>query len=205
MAQEPATKRAMAFFDGQNLYRHAKDAFGHTHPNYDPKKLHEAVCQQHGWIPNLVRFYTGIPDVKDDAMWASYWTKRKLTMDREGIHITTRPLRYHGQDVYDENGVKKQILVGHEKGIDVRLALDIVSTARTKQWDVAVIFSQDQDLCEVAIEVKAIARQQDRWIKICCPFPSGPKASSRRGINGTDWFQMDETFYNSCIDVRDYR
>ena len=28
--------RAIAFFDGQNLFGHAKSAFGHSHPNYDP-------------------------------------------------------------------------------------------------------------------------------------------------------------------------
>ena len=52
---------AMAFIDGQNLYQHAKDAFGHHHPNYDPVKLHAMVCAAKGWTPNLVRFYTGVP------------------------------------------------------------------------------------------------------------------------------------------------
>ena len=35
---------AMSFVDGQNLFRHAKSAFGHHHPNYDLEKLHRAVC-----------------------------------------------------------------------------------------------------------------------------------------------------------------
>jgi len=47
----------MGFFDAQNLSRHAKDAFGHFHPNFDPKKLHAAVCVANGWTPNLTRFY----------------------------------------------------------------------------------------------------------------------------------------------------
>ena len=29
MPQEPTVKRAVSFFDGQNLFRHAKNAFGH--------------------------------------------------------------------------------------------------------------------------------------------------------------------------------
>jgi len=33
----------------QNLYRHAKDAFGHHHPNHDPSKLADAVCAERGW------------------------------------------------------------------------------------------------------------------------------------------------------------
>ena len=47
-----------------------------------------------------------------------------------------------------------------EKGIDVRLALDVVPMARENLYDVALIFSQDQDLSEAADEVKAISVQQ---------------------------------------------
>lgn len=72
MAVEPEIKYAMAFFDGQNLYQHAKAAFGHHHPNYDPIKLHNLVCSLNGWKPNLVRFYTGVPDPKENEMWAGY-------------------------------------------------------------------------------------------------------------------------------------
>ena len=38
MHRETANKRAVSFIDGQNLFRHAKDAFGYYHPNYDPYK-----------------------------------------------------------------------------------------------------------------------------------------------------------------------
>jgi uncharacterized LabA/DUF88 family protein len=195
----------MAFIDGQNLYQHAKDAFGHHHPNYDPKKLHSAVCAQFGWIPTLVRFYTGIPSASESPMWAGYWSKRLLYMKRNGIHVTTRPLRYRETETFDMHGNQKITRVPQEKGIDVRLALDIVSTARSRQWDVAVIFSQDQDIAEVVEEVRAISKEQDRWIKICCAFPSGPNATSRRGIDKTDWFRMDREFYDACLDPTDYR
>jgi uncharacterized LabA/DUF88 family protein len=191
----------MAFIDGQNLYQHAKDAFGHHHPNYDPVKLHHAVCNQHGWKPNLVRFYTGVPSALESPMWAGYWAKRLLYMKRAGIHVTTRPLRYRKET--SEDG--EVITTPQEKGIDVRLALDIVSTARTKQWDVAIIFSQDQDLAEVVEEVRAIASEQGRWLHICCAFPHGPKATSGRGIDKCDWFRMDDEFYGACIDSTDYR
>ena len=59
MRPEPRVKRAVSFIDGQNLYRHAKSAFGHHHPNYDPIKLSEAVCAARGWTSHGVRFYTG--------------------------------------------------------------------------------------------------------------------------------------------------
>ena len=46
---KPDCKRAVSFFDGQNLFHHAKAAFGHTHPNFDPQKLSDAICQAKGW------------------------------------------------------------------------------------------------------------------------------------------------------------
>ena len=51
MPDEPEIKRAVSFIDGQNLFRHAKDAFGHHHPNYDPGRLADAVCAANGWDP----------------------------------------------------------------------------------------------------------------------------------------------------------
>jgi hypothetical protein len=92
-----------------------------------------------------------------------------------------------------------------EKGVDVRLALDVVQLARTKQFDVGVIYSQDQDLAEVVQEVKAIAREHDRWIKLASAFPFGEYATYDRGIAGTDWFKIDQDMYNKCLDPYDYR
>jgi uncharacterized LabA/DUF88 family protein len=205
MIAAPEKQYAMAFFDGQNLFRHAKDAFGHFHPNYDPIKLHAAVCAQHGWTSNLVRFYTGVPNAIEDAMWTAYWSNRVLAMKRTGIVVTTRPIRYHKETIVEADGAERVITTPQEKGIDVRLALDLVARARTREYQVAVIYSQDQDLCEVVQEVKQIAAEQGRQITLACAYPVGPKATYRRGIDKTVWFGMDETFYNACLDPHDYR
>jgi uncharacterized LabA/DUF88 family protein len=202
---EPATKHAVAFVDGQNLYRHAKEAFGHHHPNYDPLKLHNEICKLHNWKPTLVRFYTGVPDRAHSEMWSGYWSNRVLAMKRAGILVTTRPVRYHQQEILFDDGTKKEVITPQEKGVDVRLALDVVHLARTRQFDVGVIYSQDQDLAEVATEVKSIAREQGRWIKLVSAYPYGPKATSPRGINGTDWFGIKQEIYDSCLDAKDYR
>jgi uncharacterized LabA/DUF88 family protein len=44
----------------------------------------------------------------------------------------------------------------------IALALDVVKLARKRNFDVAVIFSQDQDLAEVVSEIKEIAKEQGR-------------------------------------------
>jgi uncharacterized LabA/DUF88 family protein len=195
----------MAFFDGQNLYQHAKDAFGHHHPNYDPVKLHHAVCAAKGWRPTMTRFYTGVPSPAESPMWASYWSNRVLAMKRVGIHVTTRPIRYRKETIIESDGKERIVTTPQEKGIDIRLALDLVSLARKRQFDVALVFSQDQDLQEIVQEIYEISKEQSRWISVACAFPDGPNATSTRGIDKTDWFRMDRTFYNQCLDPRDYR
>jgi len=203
--QEPEIKRAVAFFDGQNLYRHAKEAFGHHHPNYDPIKLTNAVCATRGWINQGVRFYTGTPSAKKAPAWHSYWANRLLAMRRAGILVVDRHIRYREETFTCKHGDEHKFDVPQEKGIDVRLALDVVRLTRANQLDVALIFSQDQDLCEVADDVREIADSQGRWIKMVSAFPAGPDASSVRGINKTDWFKLDQTFYDACLDPHDYR
>jgi len=81
----------------------------------------------------------------------------------------------------------------------------VVSLARRQALDVALVFSQDQDLSEVADEIREIARQQGRWIKMASAFPASPVYGNRRGINGTDWIRIERAEYDACLDRRDYR
>ena len=194
MPEEPKEKRAVSFFDGQNLFRHAKDAFGHHHPNYDPVRLAAAVCAASGWVAAGVRFYTGVPDAARSPMWHGYWTRRLTAMRRAGVTVTARKLRYRVERVRLPDGSVYDVPVQREKGIDLRLGLDVVRMARNGEFDVAVVFSQDQDLAEVAREVREIARARGCWLKIVSAFPYGGGATSRRGIDGTDWFRMDRAF-----------
>jgi hypothetical protein len=95
--------------------------------------------------------------------------------------------------------------VGQEKGIDVRIALDVVRLAHRRHYDIALVFSQDQDLSEVAEEVRVIAREQNRWLKMASAYPSSPTSHNERGINKTDWVPISRETYDACIDPRDYR
>ena len=141
MPEEPREKRAVSYFDGQNLFRHAKDAFGHHHPNYDPVRLTAAVCAANGWVAAGVRFYTGIPDAARSPMWHGYWTRRLTAMRRAGVTVTARKLRYRVERVHLPDGTAHDVPVQREKGIDLRLGLDVVRMARNGEFDVAVVFS----------------------------------------------------------------
>jgi hypothetical protein len=40
-----------------------------------------------------------------------------------------------------------------------------------------------RDFSEVAEQIRAIAREQNGWIKIACAFPASPTSRNRRGID----------------------
>lgn len=205
MPSEPAVKRVVTFFDGQNLFYAAKYAFGYNWPNYDPQRLAASVCKSHGWQLAETRFYTGLPSPQDDPFWNHFWTAKLAQMGRFGIKTFSRHLKYRNQTVQLPGGGTTTVLVGSEKGIDIRLALDVVAAIRDNRCDVALIFSQDQDLSEVSDEVRAIGAQQNRWVKLACAFPSSPTYTNTRGINKTDWIKVDRPLYDACLDTRDYR
>jgi uncharacterized LabA/DUF88 family protein len=204
MPPEPVVKRAIAFFDGQNLFWAAKEAFGHSYPSYDPLALAKAVCDRKGWTLSQVRFYTGVPDKSDNQFWNYFWMKKLASMGKRGIHTFSRSLRYRNQKIKCPTGTIT-VMVGQEKGVDVRLALDVVRSALRREYDVALIFSQDQDLSEVAQEIREIAGLQQRWIKIACAFPLSPTSRNIRGIDKTDWIIIDRKTYEACLDPNDYR
>ncbi|MBF0475857.1 MAG: NYN domain-containing protein [Deltaproteobacteria bacterium] len=202
----PTTIKAVAFFDGQNLFHSAKEIFGYTFPNYDPQKLAQTICSSKGWQLVETRFYTGVPDTEDDQFWNYFWIAKLLQMSRQGVYTFSRPLHYRNRTILCPDGHQHTVLVGEEKGIDVRIAIDTIRLAHKNTYDVALVFSQDQDLSEVAAEIRTIAQEQDRWIKIACAFPHNQaQKHTKRGINKTDWLPFDKLLYDVCLDPRDYR
>jgi uncharacterized LabA/DUF88 family protein len=186
MPAEPAIKRAIAFVDGQNLFHNSRNAFGYTYPNYDVQKLAQAVCTGKGWTLQRVQFYTGVPSVTDNAFWHGFWANKLAMMGRRGVVVYSRPLVYRNKTLQVPGFGNHTFLSGEEKGIDVRLALDALDASHRNEFDVALIFSQDQDLSELGSLIRLVAGLQNRWIKIASAFPDSPIAANRRGINRTD-------------------
>lgn len=195
----------MAFVDGQNLFYGARDAFGYTWPNFDVTKLVRAICGQKGWRGDGIQFYTGVPEPEDHFLWHHFWNAKLAAMGTRGVKVFQRALRYRNQTVRLPDGSSHSFLVGQEKGIDIRIALDIVHAVRVNLCDVVLVFSQDQDLSEVADEVRAISIEQDRWVRMASAFPFSPTTRNKRGVNNTEWIRIDRGTYDACIDPVDYR
>ena len=186
--------------DGQNLFHAAREAFHHRVPDYDILALGRALCRPRRWQLMQTRFYTGFPTVSASPFWARFWERKLARLGRKGVVTFSRPLRYRNHTVRLPDATTFTMRTAEEKGVDVRIALDVIRLAHRRVFDVALVVSQDQDFAEVASEIRVIAREQHRWIKIASAFPLGPATRNRRGINGTDWIPIEQETYERCIE-----
>jgi len=204
----PNTVRVAAFFDGQNLTNSARRCFGEKAPTFDPRKLAEEAVKRSpilaGIQPKLVSvdFYTGVHKTAWEPFWSRFWQIKLARFGSGGSsdiehRSTTRPLAY-------ANGVAR------EKGIDVRIALDLLSFANDGRYDAAIIFSQDKDLHEATNDVRILAVKQRRWIHLETAYLWTTTTTSRdgekidkHGLPGTCWTKIHEADYRACAETED--
>lgn len=184
------------FVDGQNLYRSAKDAWGkkistkYAWPSYDVEKLATALTSKTlGRTIAQIRFYTGVPTSKQNSFWHYFWKNKLGHLESQGIVV------YKGRINESQQ----------EKGVDVKLAVDLIQLTYEKRYELALIVSQDRDF-EPAIRLaKEIAKDQNRQLAFESHFPFGPGSISKRGIPRTAWMPIDQAAYDACYDPQDYR
>ncbi len=203
---KPSPCRVHAFIDGQNFYHSVRRAFGYTFPNYDPLRLAQAVT---ALTPDRqltrIHFYTGTPKSEQNRRWHRFWRAKIRAMKASGVRVVTRTLLYSPGLVLMEDGSTQTVPIPREKGIDLRLALDLLRLARHGEFEVALIFSQDSDLAEVVQEIDALRKEMDRWLVVDCAYPHDPaSAESARGIAGARRVPFHKSLYDTCIDPTDY-
>ena len=193
--------RTTVFVDGQNLYHLARTAWAgatglsrYTWPSYDIRKIAEGLTDRvAGRTLVEVRFYTGIPDPSlptgNNRFWHGFWTNKTRAMISQGITVYKGRLNRGGQ----------------EKGVDVRLALDVVNLTYENRYDCGIIVSQDWDFGSAVSLARTIARRQNRDVSFESAFPFDNGNTVPRGIPGTTWVHIDKALYDSCYDPRDYR
>lgn len=205
MSQEPIKKRCIAFVDAQSLFHAARQAFGSFYPDYDPLALSKAICAKQGWELEQVRMYTSVPSVEDNEYWHRFWLNKLRSLESAGVVTWWKSWKMRKRPVHLPDGGVQMLPVALEKGVDVKIAIDILQRAHSRLFDVALVFSQDQDFAELADEIRAVAREQDRWIKIASAYPYSSASRTFRGIDRTDWLQIERETYDECLDPRDYR
>ncbi|MFW6158976.1 MAG: hypothetical protein ACOC8E_06420, partial [Planctomycetota bacterium] len=164
----------------------------------------ESAIETVGGRPKIVRHLaSGVLGKNAPAPFRKNTLRQLILRRRRRTGRRNRPAACAARDPRPGLGPPRPLATPHPA--HGRIALDIVRMARQNSYDVALVFSQDQDLSEVADEVRRISEEQDRWIKVACAYPFSPTYDNRRGINRTDWIKIDRATYDKCLDPNDYR
>jgi uncharacterized LabA/DUF88 family protein len=191
--KEPRRKRAIAFIDGRNLRHAARHAFGDSrYEDTHPLELARRVCEREGWRLDGVRYYIGVP--REGRVIAGEsredWEQRAEMWKRQRVSLIAREL----------NGSNR------EKGIDVRLSLDAVRLMECGAYDVALIFSQDQDFREAVQEIREAAAGSGRWVQVVSAFPESAERKGHRGIDNADrQIAIPREVFDACLAAAETR
>jgi uncharacterized LabA/DUF88 family protein len=135
--------KTIIFLDGSNLFWASKEVRGAKQlQDYriDYEKLIDQIkcnCSS-----NITRtyYYGSIPDPPPQKQ-ESYYNKLQIL----GIKVRLRKLQHQGDSFT-------------EKGVDMLLAMDMLSLAYHDAFDTAVLVSHDQDFCELVERVQALGK-----------------------------------------------
>ena len=146
-------KRAFVFIDGNNFYFKLKELTSRLDGkfsllDFNFRKFAEWLVVQNKLVE--IHYYLGVVsrqknNQKSEELYANQQRLfRKL--QRQNIVITLGQLIQHPDKTY------------HEKGVDVRLAVEMIRFAREDKYDQAYLVSSDTDLVAAIEEVQALSK-----------------------------------------------
>jgi NYN domain len=199
------------FIDYQNVYRRARGAFfpqaspPHTEGQVSPRKVADCVLAKvnrraSGHTLAFVRVYRGLPDGGKDAKGYAACSKQLAVWQLDPlVQVVARPLRYPPDYPTSPAG---------EKGIDVNLAVDVITAAHQKAFDVGIIFSADTDQRPTIEAVKSLGSPAIEVAAWKSPTYSGrisllPKAAGTKPPHLWCHF-FDEVDYRAVRDLTNY-
>lgn len=196
----------MVWIDGQNLFHRAKAMFGHRSPDYDIRSISQALCERMDWDIQAIHFYSGIPPESESPRWRHFWDDKLRRLKADAgvpVHTFTPELRYRSEWTQRGDGQWQLYRCPQEKGVDVRLALDMVAAAYENKCDAMVIMTEDSDLQQAVDRCLQIARSQDRKLLIANAFPHDPSnPAPRRSLRDAIPLRFDRDFYETHLQAQ---
>ena len=203
----------MVFIDGQNLFKGLQRRFG--------TRLHPLLLARRLAGPDrelvATHYYSGIHDPDENRPMHDLVRRRHDLIRRTGVIVTERTLRYHWEwrvprgeldpPWYESAPARTTAKVerhrgAREKGIDVALALDAVSSILTDAADVVIVVSRDRDLMEIAAEVDQRCSRDSASVEVAYV---SERRGDERALDGYDHFhEIDETIVEAARDRFDY-
>lgn len=148
-------KRAIVFIDGNNFYFRLKDLTSGIEGKYSLLDFdYQEFCRNLMSSENQllgIRYYIGAikrqrRNEKSEKMYADQ-QKLIAKLQQKQIVITLGHLIQHPDKSF------------HEKGVDVRLAVEMIRFAREDKYDTAYLFSSDTDLVPAVEEVQSFGKK----------------------------------------------
>ncbi|MEA2092747.1 MAG: NYN domain-containing protein [Patescibacteria group bacterium] len=148
------SEKAIVFIDGSNFYFKlrtlaSKLDYKYSLLDFNFRKFSEWLSHPNELVE--IHYYLGVVKRKngDNKSEKMYANQQKLfrRLQKQDIIITHGQLIRHPNKVY------------HEKGVDVRLAIEMVKFARQEKYDTAYLISSDTDLVPAVEEVQAFNKK----------------------------------------------
>ncbi len=165
-------QRVGVYIDYSNVYSGARDAFildrapghrGHVNPLHLAKRVAlqapDGSSRRGTHELTMTKLFRGAPDPQKDPRGALMEAKRAYQWERLGVRVFRHTLDYgQGSPV--------------EKGVDVRLATELLVDAVGGEIDVAVLVSADKDYRHALIKVRDLGKV-DLEVAIWQAIPGG--------------------------------
>ena len=138
-----------------------------------------------------MRYYTGIHDANRKPDAHGKMQRRLQAYEQKDVRTFSIPLRY------DDAGR------GKEKGVDVRVAIDLTRMGNKGLYDVAVVVSEDSDLNQAIQDVYGL-RDGERWIAVENALPWTPNSHCRWLTAAPRKRPIDKAMFDRVRDGRSY-
>jgi hypothetical protein len=192
----------VVFVDYMNVYQDFRRAFCTgtllpTHGQFHPVMLAGLLTGKgpefEEWHLTGTRVYSGRPTPDRNARAAAAADRQAAAWERAGATVLTRPLQYQ------RSGQARQ------KGVDVALAVDVVSMAHEGGYEIAVIASTDTDLVP-SIEAVQRIRGTDRFPRVCVVSYNGMGKRLQLAGSGAQpyAFRLNRADYQAVRDTTIY-
>lgn len=209
--------RVAVFLDWQNVYMRAREAFHEfSEPPWkgqvDPADLAHVLFQDYARRHpdeqlelTEVRIYRGRPTQQQDAKgYAAFQRQAARWTDNHKIRPHFNDLRYP-----DDWGSDSCVDKPREKGIDVALAVDLVTGATDRAFEVAIVMSADYDLVPAIDYVvrRRLTRGDGPIVEVAAWKGDPGNKPLRIRLDGRSLYciWLDRQSYWGVVDETDYR
>lgn len=194
-AYNKGMERISVYIDGGNFYHLVIKKLGIEENDFDFEAFAELLIDGRTVSESCKRFYKGSVREKEgdprSKELMSKQTKLFTTLKKSGWEIKTNKLRTRVEELVVDSRVfeyKKLKKIGletihtermREKGIDVKIATDLLVGAFDNKYDTAIVVSSDSDLVPAIDWVRNRMKKKIEYIGFSIPDLKDPKKSTK--------------------------